>query len=148
MKQHRQITLIIKRPLTALCWMSSYRFPSVHHSSSKMFIHRTIQNEDRHIYAPQALMDFMEQSPCSEVDSCLDTLAIPRHILWNPKVHYRVHDNPPLDPIQRSQMNKVHILTTCTLRIHFSRTLPSTEVKECVELYLHSPIRLHGAMLS
>jgi hypothetical protein len=24
----------------------------------------------------------------------------------------------------------------------------STEVKECVELYLHSPIRLHGVVLS
>jgi hypothetical protein len=25
---------------------------------------------------------------------------------------------------------------------------PSAEVKECVELYLHSPIRLHGVVLS
>jgi hypothetical protein len=26
--------------------------------------------------------------------------------------------------------------------------LSSTEVKECIELYLHSPIRLHGVVLS
>jgi hypothetical protein len=40
----------------------------------------------------------MEQSRNWEADSHSSSQEIP-HVLWNPKVHYRVHNSPPLAPI-------------------------------------------------
>jgi len=75
------------------------------------------------INTPYLLTYSMEQSPSWEANRFSASQNIPR-ILWNPKVHYRIHKCPPIVPIL-SQIDSVHTSTSHFLKIHLNIIFPS-----------------------
>ena len=65
----------------------------------------------------------MEQSLSWEANRFSASWEIPC-ILWNPKVHYRIHTCPSPVPIQ-SQLNPVNTPTPYFLKIHLTIIFPS-----------------------
>jgi hypothetical protein len=68
------------------------------------------------------ITNFKELNPSWEAASCADTQELP-NILWNLKVHYRVHKRPPLVPIL-SHINAVHTTSSFLSKIHFNIIRP------------------------
>jgi hypothetical protein len=76
-----------------------------------------------------------ELSPSREAANSAATQEVPS-ILWNPKIHYRVHKSPPLVPIQ-IQINPIHTIPSHLSKIHFNIVYSPTSWFSQWSSYVH-----------
>ena len=99
------------------------------------------------------LTNSMEQSPSWEANRSSDSQEIPR-VIWNLKVHYRIHKSPPPVPIL-SHINPVHaphptswrsiLILSSHLRLGLPNgLLPSSLSTKILYVPLPSPYVLHA----
>jgi hypothetical protein len=60
----------------------------------------------------------MEPSPSREASSCVTAQEFP-NILWNTKIHFRVHKNSPTVPVL-TKFNLIHATPSYLSKIHLN----------------------------
>ena len=73
---------------------------------------------------PYLFTDSTEQRPFREANRSSAGQEIPR-MVWNPKVHYRMHKSPPPAPTL-SHIDPIHAFPSLFSKIHFNVILPFT----------------------